>query len=101
QVEQGGLAGAVGADQPDDPPGRDVQGAVGQRPAPPVPFAQSLGLDDGGHALSSSAAVRKLVMYNASMLSSSRPARRALWVHRHRDHQPPLRLVRLATAPAV
>ena len=47
QAQQGGLPGAVGADQPDDPPGRDVEGAVRQRPAPPVSLAQSLGPQDG------------------------------------------------------
>jgi hypothetical protein len=41
-----------GTDQPGHVPGRDVQGAVRQRPPPPVPLAQSLGPQDGGHAMS-------------------------------------------------
>ena len=37
------LAGAVGADQPGDPAGGDLQGAVRQRPPAPVLLAQALG----------------------------------------------------------
>ena len=51
QVQQGALAGAVLPDQPGDPPGRDLEGAVRQRP----PAAGSacpgrVGREDGGHA---------------------------------------------------
>ena len=41
QAEQGGLAGAVGADQAGDAPGGDLQGAVRQRPPAPVALAQA------------------------------------------------------------
>src|SRR6266571_3732463 len=85
QMQQRGLAGPVGADQPDDPPGGDVKETVRQRPTSPVPLAEPLGLYDGSHAMSSSAAVRKVVMNRASMLSSSRPARRALASQRRRS----------------
>ena len=50
QLQQGGLARAVGPDQPDHPAGRDREGAIGQRPAPPVALAKSAGGKDGGHA---------------------------------------------------
>jgi hypothetical protein len=53
QIEQRALARAVRADQADDVAGRDLQVAVGQRPAAPVFLAQSVGLQDGGHAMSS------------------------------------------------
>ena len=54
RLQQGRLAGAVGADQPDHPAGRDLQGAVRQRPGAPVPLAEAAGLQDGGHAMPAS-----------------------------------------------
>ena len=42
QVQQGGLAGAVGADQSDHVAGRDVEIALLERPAPAVALAQAL-----------------------------------------------------------
>jgi len=85
QVQQCRLPGTVGADQPDDPPCGDVQRAVRQRPVAPVALAQPLGAYDGGHATSSRAAVRNVVMNRASMLSSSSPARRALSSQRRKS----------------
>ena len=41
QTHQRGLAGAVRADEPDHPPGRYGQRAVGQRPPPAVPLAEA------------------------------------------------------------
>ena len=43
QAEQRGLAGAVRADQAGDPAGRDLEGAVPQRPAAAVPLAEAAG----------------------------------------------------------
>jgi hypothetical protein len=43
QVQQRRLAGPVGADEPDDPAGRDLQRAVRQRRAAPVALAQPVG----------------------------------------------------------
>ena len=59
QMQQRGLARPVGPDQPDDLALGDGEGAVAQRPAPPVPLAQSLGLEDGGHATPSAKQFRK------------------------------------------
>ena len=55
QVQQGGLAGAVGTDQSDHMAGRDVEIALIERPAPAVALAQALRVQDGrrGHAMSS------------------------------------------------
>ena len=61
QVQQGGLARAVGADEPDDVAFGDGQRAVAQRPGPPVPLAQPAGLDDGAHATPSAKQVRNAV----------------------------------------
>jgi hypothetical protein len=58
--------------------GRDGQGAVRQRPQAPVLLAKPAGFQNGGHAMSSSAADRNVLRERASMLSSSSPARRAL-----------------------
>jgi hypothetical protein len=58
QVQQGGLARAVGSDQPGHPPGGDRQGAVGERPPPPVALAEAAGLDGGVHATPSVKQVR-------------------------------------------
>src|SRR5690606_20586868 len=52
QVQQRRLPGAVRPDEADDAAFGDVQRAVGQRPALPVPLAQALGLQDGAHAMS-------------------------------------------------
>ena len=49
RLQQGGLARAVGPDEPDDVAFGDGQRAVAQRPGPPVLLAQPAGLDDGGH----------------------------------------------------
>jgi hypothetical protein len=46
QAEEGRLAGAVRSDQPDDPPGRNVQGALGEGDAAAVPHAQAFGFDN-------------------------------------------------------
>ncbi len=103
QVEQGGLAGTVGAHQGPDPTGGQGEGAVLQRPvAPrgsPVGFGQAGGLQSGAHAHAMSsdarsceadadaaaaavadaaADARKVVWNRARMLSSSSPACRAL-----------------------
>jgi hypothetical protein len=53
QVQQRAFAGPVGSDQPDDAPSGDIQRTVRQRPSAPVLLAQSLRLQDGGHAMSS------------------------------------------------
>ena len=45
QLQQGGLAGPVRADQGDDPSGRDRQRAIAQRPGAPVALAQAAGLN--------------------------------------------------------
>ena len=61
QLQERGLAGAVRPDQPDHPAGRDREGAVGQRPAPPVALAQTACLDDGAHAAPSAKQPRTAV----------------------------------------
>jgi hypothetical protein len=61
QAKQGGLAGAVGADKPDNVAVGDVQRAVAQRPGLPVGLAQFTGLDDGVHATPSAKQSRKAV----------------------------------------
>ena len=85
EVQQRALAGAVGADEPDDAAGRDVQRAVRQRVAAAVALAQSLGQDRGAHATCRLAEERKVAMNSASMLSSSSPDRRALFIQRCRS----------------
>ena len=82
QVQQRGLACSVGADESDDVAGGDLKVAVLERPAPAVPLAQTLGIDDPAHAMSSWAVERKESRNSASMLSSSSPARRALTIQR-------------------
>ncbi len=81
QVEEGALAGAVGADQADDAAGGDFEGAVGERPLASVLLAQSPGLQDGVHAVSRLIEERNVDRKSASMLSSSSPARRARASH--------------------
>ena len=49
EAQQGGLAGAVRADETNDVTLGDRQRAVAQRPFPPVPPAKAAGLDDGAH----------------------------------------------------
>ena len=49
QLQQGGLARAVRADEPDDAALGDGQRAVAQRPGPPVLLAEPAGLDDSAH----------------------------------------------------
>ena len=61
QLQEGGLPGAVGPDKTDDSPFGNGEGAVPQRPAASIPLAQSLGLQDGGHATPSANALRKVV----------------------------------------
>ena len=85
EVQQRALAGAVGADEPDDASGGDVQRAVRERVAAAVALAQSLGLDRGGHATCRLAEERKVAMNSASMLSSSSPDSRALFIQRCRS----------------
>ena len=63
----------------------DFERAVGEGGDLLVLLAQTFGLQDGGHAMSSRAADRKVDRKSASMLSSSRPARRALASHRCRS----------------
>ena len=55
QAQQGGLARAVGADEPGDVAFGDRQRAVAQRPGPPVLPAQPAGIDDGAHHATPSA----------------------------------------------
>ena len=43
EAHQGRLAGPVRSDQPHHAPGRDREGAVSQRPPPPVPLAEAPG----------------------------------------------------------
>ena len=85
ELEQRRLAGPVRADKPDDLSCRDRERAVAKRPAPPVPLAEPVGLENGGHATSCSAEDRKVSRKRASMLSSSIPARRALANQRWRS----------------
>ena len=61
QAQQGGLARAVGADEPDHVAFGDGQRAVAQRPGPPVGLAQPAGRDDGVHATPSAKQSRKAV----------------------------------------
>ncbi len=61
QAQQGGLARAVGADEPDHVTFGDGQRAVAQRPGPPVLLAQSAGRDEGVHATPSAKQSRKAV----------------------------------------
>jgi hypothetical protein len=61
QVQQGGLARAVGADEPGDVGLGDGQRAVAQRPGSQVGLAQPAGLDDGAHAAPSAKQSRKAV----------------------------------------
>ena len=53
EVEQRGLAGAVGTDEPDDVARGDVEITVGQRPAPAVPLTERPCADQRVHAMSS------------------------------------------------
>ena len=71
------LPAPFGPTSPTTRPGRDLQRAVRERPAPPVALAQPVGPQDGGHATSCWTA-RKVAVNSASMLSSSSPASRAL-----------------------
>src|SRR5262245_56495318 len=90
-MEQGGLACAVGADEPDDAPPRDGEGAVLQRPAAAIALADIVGGKSVvSHATSSSADVRNVDSNSAAMLSSSRPARRALVNQRFSSVRRPL-----------
>jgi hypothetical protein len=61
QAQQGGLARAVGADEPGDVAFGDGQRAVAQRPGPPVLLAQPAGRDDGTHATPSAKQSRNAV----------------------------------------
>jgi len=78
QLQQRRLAGAVRADQPDDPAGGYVEGAVGQRVVPSVTLGQTHGLERGFGHVDSSVRVRMVVAMSAWMLSLSSPAARAL-----------------------
>ena len=84
QVQQRGFARSVGPDESDHVAGGDLEVAVVEGPAPAVALAQTLGVDDPAHAMSSSAVERKESRNSASMLSSSSPARRALTIQRCR-----------------
>ena len=86
QAEQGGLAGAVGADQAGHAPGRDLQRAVRQRPAPAVALAEPWARRTAV-TLFPRWASRNVLANSASMLSSSRPARRALASQRRRSRR--------------
>src|SRR5205085_620855 len=77
EVQEGGLAGAVGAHEPDDAAVRDRDVAVTQRPPPAVASAETMRVDRRAHAAPSPAAARNVSWNSASMLSSSSPARRA------------------------
>jgi hypothetical protein len=61
QLQQGGLARAVRPDEPGHPPGGDRQGAVGERPPPPVALAEAAGLDNSVHATPSVKQLRTAV----------------------------------------
>ena len=61
QPQQGGLARAVGADEPGDMAFGDGERAVAQRPGPAVLLTQPAGLDDGAHAAPSEKQVRNAV----------------------------------------
>ena len=78
------LPAPIGTDQSDHVAGGDLEVAVVEGPASAVPLAQTLGVDDPAHAMSSSAVERKESRNSASMLSSSSPARRALTIQRCR-----------------
>src|SRR5208283_1515205 len=86
QLEQGRLAGAVRADQAGHASLGNLQRAVAEGGAAPVALAEPAGLQ-GGHAMSSSEADRKVLRKRASMLSSSRPARRARPSQRRRSRR--------------
>ena len=61
QMQQRRLARTVRPDEPDDLALGDAQGAVAQRPAPPVPLAETARLDDGAHATPSAKQLRNAV----------------------------------------
>ena len=59
EVEQRGLSSAVWADEPDDLAVGDREGAFRERPLVAVSLAESVRLDDRGHATSSAAEDRR------------------------------------------
>ena len=60
-MEECRLTGSVRADEPDDSPSWDPQGAVLERPLASVLFAESTRFDDAAHATPSAKELRNAV----------------------------------------
>ena len=76
ELQERRLAGAVWADETDDPPGRQRERTVAQSPLVAVALTEFAGLEnvEADHATLASACSRRVLLTSARMLSSSSPA---------------------------